>query len=42
MHEPDGGARPRTEPIERSGYEATFLATLEQRAEIAISLGKQF
>ena len=27
---------------EHPGYEATFLATLEQRADIAISLCKQF
>ena len=27
---------------ERPGYEATFLTTLEQRAEIAISLRRQF
>ena len=27
---------------ERPGYEATFLATLEERAEIAISLRRQF
>ena len=27
---------------ERPGYEATFLAALEQRAEIAISFCKQF
>ena len=27
---------------ERPGYEATFLATLDQRVEIAISLSEQF
>ena len=44
-HELNGGARPTAELSNsevRSGCEATFLAKLEQRAEIAISLCRQF
>ena len=45
MHKSDGDTRPRRETSflrTSCGYEATFLTTMEQRAEIAISPCKQF